>query len=60
MKGVGLSLSVGLDRTHVKATVIYIHLPRLFLHVVKPVNLVRIIPVPALEFSDPMIPSFHF
>lgn len=53
-------LPVGLDRTHVKAKMIQIHLPKLFLHIFKPMNLVRIIPIPALEFYDPMIPSFHF
>lgn len=60
LKGVGLlSLSVGLDRTQVKAKMIHSHLPTLS-YVFKPMNLGRVILIPALEFYDPMIPSFHF
>lgn len=42
-----MSVSVGLDRTHMKAEMIEIHLPKLSLHVLKPMNLVIIIHIPS-------------
>lgn len=42
-----MAVSVGLDRTHMKAEMRDIHLPKLFLHLFKPRNLVIIIHIPS-------------
>lgn len=57
-----MAVSVGLDRTHMKAEMRDIHLPKLFLHLFKPRNLVIIIHIPSskvLWSYDSIIPFLN-